>query len=262
MLCCFGRGGSSVVWNLIGASPAALMMGKEWHQAAFASQRLPRLVRALHRSGRLPANSIPLRLLNTAIARTFARRAATSLEPDQLAAKPDARGPVVKLMDYHLLFLPAVAKAQGPMQPLVLCRNPLAQAEGLMRSGLSAAAAAAWCDDVLRLMHRAARQHGAPVFRFEDLIADPAAFTRRLYEVLSLPWPHDGRFRLKAKGYGAERLGDIDVGRAYTRLSLDQLEEFLDPAVNVAAIGRLSDGDRRVIRARTADAAALFGYDL
>lgn len=261
VLCCFGRGGSSVVWNLIGASPDVLMMDQEWHQAAFKGNTLPpRAARALHRQGLLSPLSLPMKAFNRAFAPLAAKRTAGALEPGQREIKPAARAAVMKLMDYHLLFLSSIEHAHASVQPLILTRDPLAQAEGLMRSGLSAGAAGQWCRNVLALMDGIHRRTGAPVFRFEDLISEPAVFTHRLYDTLGLAWPPEGMVRVKVKGYGAQRQGDVDVGQAYRRLPVSELASFLDPAVNAQAIARLSPADREEILSATADLAANFGY--
>lgn len=51
VLNCFGRGGSSIVWNMIASSPDVLWPGLEWHQSVFGSQHVLR--KAMRRTGQL-----------------------------------------------------------------------------------------------------------------------------------------------------------------------------------------------------------------
>ncbi len=42
VLNCYGRGGSGIVWRMIGSSPDVIMTGDEWHVGVFGGARLPR----------------------------------------------------------------------------------------------------------------------------------------------------------------------------------------------------------------------------
>jgi len=261
VLCCFGRGGSSLAWRMIGSSPDVLMMSEEWHVAMGGGFTLPgRLARRAYAAGLVSPGGAAMRGLAALLGPAAARRAVAAVDRAEPGAKPHASGLAVKLMDYQLVHLPVIAGGFPAVRPAILTRDPLAQAESLMRSGLSVEAAARWCADVLRLMEWVGARWDAPVFRFEDLLSDPAAFADTLYARLALRPPPDGRIGAKRKAFGAERITDAPAIGPVERLNPEELRAFVDAEVNAKAIARLSDAERSTIRRIVGPGAAAFGY--
>lgn len=261
VLCCFGRGGSSLAWRMIGSSPDVLMMSEEWHVAMGEAFALPaRLARRAYAAGLVSPGGAAISGAAALLGGAAARRAVAAVAPDEAAAKPAARGLAVKLMDHQILHLPVIAAGFPAVRPVILTRDPLAQAESLMRSGLSVEEAALWCADVLRLMDWARVRWDAPVFRFEDLLSDPAGFADALYARLALTPPPDGRIDAKRKAFGAARISDAPAVGPVERLSRAELRAFVDAEVNTQAIARLSEAERAVVRRITRSRAGAFGY--
>ena len=261
VLCCFGRGGSSMVWNFMGASPSVLMMANEWHQSALAGlPPVQKAARTLYRKGLLSPTGSLLQALQAPFAGMARDRVMAALEDGEAEAKQNAPYVAVKLMDYHQLFLPMIERGFGQVKPIILIRDPLAQCEGLMRSGLGLEAACQWYVNVVELMSLVRSRFGAPVVRFEDLLADPQCFAADLQNALGIPPRADGGLRVKEKGYGAERQGNTDMGRGHRWLASAELRGFVDPEVNVKAVARLSPEEAETIRRRTGKIAATFGY--
>ena len=97
VLNCFGRGGSGIVWRMIGSSPDVIMTRNEWHVAVFGEKGgcVGHLWRCV---GQRPSDRLaPFQRYALGKTREMQR-------PVDVAAKPDARSLVVKLMDYHLVF--------------------------------------------------------------------------------------------------------------------------------------------------------------
>ena len=256
-LCCFGRGGSSIVWNMLGSSPDAVVMRREWHQAVFAgADGLRRALRWINRRGWL-RTAPPV--LTAPLARAAALRVVSDMRSEDMAAKPGADAVVIKLMDHNLWRLPLIAQGFGSIRPVILTRDPLAQCESLMRSGLSVEVAADWYRDVAEAMVWIRDRYAAPVFRFEDLVEQPDDFAQRLFPALSLAAPRD--YRLKKKRYGTARDPiHRDVTGTHIIIPASGLRDFIDPKVNVESIERLGPDQRGLIAKATAIPARSLGY--
>jgi hypothetical protein len=262
VLCCPGRGGSSIVWNLIGSSSSVLMTVGEWHELALPGGKPARsILRRAYSTGVASPESPAGRVANRALAHSAARRLRAGIENEDVVSKPGAGDLAVKLMDYQLFWLPAIQRGFGTIKPVILTRHPLAHAESLMRSKLSVERAAQWCSDVLHLMIWVRDRWSAPVVRFEDLLQDPEKFARRLYKELHLEAEHLGMYRLKRKDYGEQRnQWSAQLGKR-VHLPAADLRNFVDPAVNEKAIARLTAEQRRVIMKIARPAAEQFGYE-
>ena len=184
VLNCFGRGGSGIVWRMIGSSPDVIMTRKEWHVAVFGERRrLRRALLAMCRSAPI-RSSAPFQRYALGKTREMQR-------PVDVATKADARSLVVKLMDYHLVFAQTIGASFERATFINLTRHPYGQCESLMRSGLSLEEACRWYVDVARMMAKQV-ESGAITVRFEDM-CHPS--DRDLRRALPLPWRAVGRGR-------------------------------------------------------------------
>lgn len=254
-LCCFGRGGSSIGWNLIGSSADVLMTSEEWHRIVFdgaVSQKLRRLIVGGRRRSLPTAAARLQRALSPLYAGAVKRKTIRSVPSAEWDLKPNARHLVIKVMDHHIDLLPAISAAFGnDICVVVLTREAEPQIESLLRSNLTLAQACRWYNHVIGSMSRLLEE-GAMHLKFEDLIYDPGSAITRLYEDLQIAPPPNGKYRVKAKTFGEIRTATTDVTSGkMLHLSLDELRGFIDRNVNRKAVGRLSPSKLAVIR-RTA----------
>jgi hypothetical protein len=253
VLNCFGRGGSGIVWRMLGSSPDVIMTSKEWHVAVFGERR--RLRKALFVASRSAA------IRSSAAFRRYALSKTREMQrPADVATKTDARSLVVKLMDYHIVFAQMIGASFERATFINLTRHPYGQCESLMRSGLSLEAACRWYDDVARMMARHA-ESGAITVRFEDVVTRPIETCDGLYRSLGVRWSEDGRFEFKVKPYGTERTADVGVeDREFIRIGAQEASQQIDASVLRGETERLSDTQRQAIWDLTGAAAARLGY--
>ncbi|RWB36368.1 sulfotransferase [Mesorhizobium sp.] len=254
LLNCFGRGGSSIVWNIIGSSPDVLMPKYEWHVGVFG--RFHKLRKAAcHIGGAVNWASVPVfwRHMRAATAETVL--------PGERNEKAQARYVVLKVMDYYIAFDDAIARGFMEARNLVLTRHPLPMCEGLIRSDLSEASAIKWYNDVTSLMFKASRKRDALSLRFEDLIQSPDAFVRSLYHALGIAAAEDGKIRFKVKSFGTARKTNADAATGEKlRIKLDEASDHIASDVNTRAVARLDRSARHRIWEGTRATAELFDY--
>lgn len=252
ILNCFGRGGSNIVWNMIGSSPDAIMPPGEWHQAVFGKHNWIR--KTMRGAGRIiDWNLVP------GFTRFAAERTRLSLAGRDAAARAQAKAVTLKVMGHHIVFANAIEAAFDSHRHIILTRHPLAMCEGFIRGGKSERAAVATYNGIVRNMMGIARR-GALQVTFEAMIADPAAFCARLQADLGLTSPADGLIRYKRKTFGAERTTRDHGAREVVRLTPDELRREIDANANRDAVSRLTDAQRRSIWQATRETASAFGY--
>jgi hypothetical protein len=253
VLTCFGRGGSGIVWRMIGSSPDVIMTSEEWHVGVFGGAKtvrkgLPWAFRSLGIQSFEP-------LQRYAFRKTLAMQ-----RPIDVTTKTEARSLVVKLMDYHIVFAQMIGSSFERATFVNLTRHPYGQCESLMRSGLSLEGACRWYGDVARMMAKHA-ESGAITVRFEDVVTRPIETCDGLYRSLGVRWSEDGKFEFKIKPYGSERMADVGVeDREIVRIGREDAGEQIVPSVLRGETERLSDAQRRAIWHLTGAGAARLGY--
>ncbi|RWE57037.1 hypothetical protein [Mesorhizobium sp.] len=254
LLNCFGRGGSNIVWNIIGSSPDVLMPYREWHEGVFG--RFYKLRKAAcHVGGAVNWACVPF------LWRHMRAATAESLRHGERNEKSQARYVVLKVMDYYIAFDDAIARGFMEARNLVLTRHPLPMCEGLIRSGLSEARAIKWYNDVTSLMFKASRKRDALLLRFEDLIQSPDPFVKSLYDALGIAAAEDGRIRFKVKSFGTERMTNTNAATGEKqRIRLDEVSDHIASDVNTRAVARLDRSARQRIWTGTRATAELFDY--
>jgi hypothetical protein len=248
----YGRGGSGLVWRMIGSSPDVIMTSKEWHVGVFGERR--RLRKGLLLASRSPGirSSEPLR--RYALAKTCEIQ-----RPSDVVTKAGARSLVVKLMDYYIVFARMIGKSFERATFINLTRHPYGQCESLMRSGLSLEQACRWYSDVAGMM--ADQDPGAIGVRFEDVITRPIETCDELYRSLGVRWSEDGKFEFKVKPYGGDRTAGVSVAdKEFIRIGAKDASHHVDASVLRGEQERLSDAQRRAIWKLTGAAAARLGY--
>ena len=253
VLNCFGRGGSGIVWRMIGSSPDVIMTRKEWHVAVFGERRrLRKVLLAVCGLGAI-RSSAPFQRYTLGKTREMQR-------PLDVATKADARSLVVKLMDYHLVFAQTIGASFERATFINLTRHPYGQCESLMRSGLRLEEACQWYGDVARMMAKQ-RESGAITVRFEDMVTRPIETCDGLYRSLGVRWSEDGKFEFKVKPYGTDRTADVGVeDKDFIRIGAEDVSVQIDPSVLRGETERLSAAQRRAIWDLTGTEAARLGY--
>ena len=256
LLNCFGRGGSSIMWNMIGSSPDVLMPSGEWHEAFYG--RWPIVGRALRRVTRPTGLNVPaLRPLSWLVR----KRAFSSVPQDELRNKPRATSIVLKLMDHHIAMNSAIAASFPEASQVVLVRNPLAQCESFLRSGLNLKEATARYTEVMGRLITLAARSDTFVYRFDDLVRNPFAARDDLYDRLSISVSSCGSFKMKHKKFGEDRTPAVRraIG-PYVDVTPQNVSELIDKDVNKRSVLRLSDEQRAFIWQETNEVASYFHY--
>jgi hypothetical protein len=253
VLNCYGRGGSGIVWRMIGSSPDVIMTSEEWHVGVFgATKTLRRGLLWAFRSLGIQSFE-PLR-------RYAFRKTLDMRRPSEVSTKTDARSLVVKLMDYHIVFAQMIGTSFERATFINLTRHPYGQCESLMRSGLRLEEACRWYEDVARMMAQQT-ESGAITVRFEDVVTRPIETCDELYRSLGVRWSEDGKFEFKVKPYGNDRTADVGVeDKEFIRVGPEDASERIDASVLRGETDRLSDTQRAAIWNHTGRAAARLGY--
>jgi hypothetical protein len=254
VLNCYGRGGSGIVWRMIGSSPDVIMTTDEWHVGVFGEAKIPRKGAVLAFRALGMSSFEPMR-------RYVLKKTIQMQRPDDLAVKAEARFCVVKLMDYHIVFSEMIRRSFRWTTFVNLTRHPYGQCESLMRSGLSLEDASRWYADVAQMMARRA-EAGAIAVRFEDIVTQPMQACDKLYRALGVRWAADGRFEFKIKRYGERRTKGVDVRHGeFVRLGAGDVGCRIDASVLRGERDRLSNHQRKEIWNLTGEMASHFGYD-
>lgn len=254
VLTCFGRGGSGIVWRMIGSSPDVIMTNDEWHVGVFGTRK------TLRRGVPLVFRSLGIESLEP-LRRYAFRKTLEMQRPNDVATKPDAGSLVVKLMDYHIVFAQMIAASFERATVVNLTRHPYGLCESLMRSGLSLGEACRWYRDVALMMVKQT-ESGAISVRFEEVVAHPIETCDRLYRSLGVRWSEDGKFEFKTKPYGEQRTEDVDVRHgAVCRIGAADAGLCIDATVLSGERERLSDYQRKAIWNLAGETATRLGYD-
>jgi hypothetical protein len=253
VLNCYGRGGSGIVWRMIGSSPDVIMTSEEWHVGVFGTKN------ALRKGAPLAFRSLGIHSFEP-LRRYALRKTLEMQKPNDVTTKTDARSLVVKLMDYHIVFAQMIGTSFERATFVNLTRHPYGLCESLMRSGLSLEDAGRWYDEVARMMVQHA-ERGAICVRFEDVVTRPMETCDGLYRSLGVRWSEDGKFEFKVKPYGTDRMADVGVeDRDFIRIGAQDASQQIDASVLRGETERLSETQRRAIWDRTGGAAGRLGY--
>lgn len=100
------------------------------------------------------------------------------------------------------------------------------------------------------------------LFRFEDVLEDPVAALRRLYEAADLDIARVGQLRLRSKEHfqqNGSRGSSWEIGHHHW-LDFDQVHEFIDPNIDRLHRERLEPDERSEVVKRTAPVRERLGY--
>ncbi len=262
-LCCFGRGGSNIVWSAIASSPDVISMADEWHRAVyghipFAGDHLRRLVRYVQRRHVCTRRDTGKEAASSAITRGIARFMMSSLRMRDVEDKPEAKAIVAKVMDYSLFNVDLIGREFRSTRLVVLTRHPLGQCESLMRSGASLENAIIKYCEVGTAMAKLADRDGHLV-HFEELANDPNKTYEDLFGFLDVSRPD--AYWMKRKKFGDARDKNTDVGRSdYHLIPARKLPEVIDKTAFEKSAARLSPAQSERIMAQCGSTAEQLGY--
>jgi Sulfotransferase family len=253
VLNCYGRGGSGIVWRMIGSSPDVIMTNEEWHVGVFGDRKM------LRKGAPLAFRSLGIQSFGP-LRRYALRKTLEMRRLNDVTTKSDARSLVVKLMDYHIVFAQMIGTSFERATFVNLTRHPYGQCESLMRSGLSLEEACQWYRDVALMMAKQA-DSGGITMRFEEVVTRPIEACDRLYRSLGVRWSEDGKFEFKVKPYGTDRMADVGVeDKKFIRIGVGDVTQQIDASVLRGETERLSDSQRRAIWDLTGAVAERLGY--
>lgn len=256
ILNCFGRGGSNIVWNIIGGSPDVLMPNAEWHKCFYGENLIiGRALRKITRPWTIDVPCVP------GLTRRVKERTLAAISDQERQCKRDASSIVVKLMDHHICMNTAIRQSFPLSEQVILARHPVAQCESLLRSGLNLEQAVSWYMDVCQRYARLLKTHNAHIIKFEDVVRDPFGVRDSVYHQLGIKVPDSGAFRIKQKKFGDSRTSNSDAIGNNVSVTKENVHSFIDATVNVKAIARVSEEAQAYIWARTGALVRVFGYE-
>lgn len=256
ILNCFGRGGSSILWNMIGSSADVLMPGVEWHQGFYG--RHPAAGRVLRKVSRPWGLDVPA---IAGLRPLIRRRVISSVPGSEWDSKPDADATVIKLMDHHLAMNSAIKKTFPYYAQVILMRHPVAQCESLIRSGLTLEQAVKWYTDVVQRYTRLLAHDDAHVIKFEEMVHQPFTIRESIYRALDISVPESGAFRIKRKQFGSDRTSNNRAVGDYVDVTEENVLELIDANVNKKSIERVPDDAVAYIWDKAGTLAGNFGYE-
>lgn len=256
ILNCFGRGGSSILWNMIGSSADVLMPSVEWHQGFYGRHLIAgRVLRKISRPWSLDVPPV------VGLQSVIKKRALSSIPEIEWERKPDAKAAVIKLMDHHLSMNKVIKKAFPSYAQILLMRHPVAQCESLMRSGLTLEQAVKWYKDVVQRYIRLLEHDDVHVVKFEDMVLEPFAIRKSIYQSLGISIPDSGAFRIKRKKFGSDRTANNPAIGDYVEVTEQNVHELIDANVNKKSIDRVANDASAYIWTGAGKVAEYFGYE-
>jgi hypothetical protein len=259
-ICCFGRGGSSLLWHFLGSSPDVWMMEREWHEAVFDRMTLVRKgLRRATRHGLLRRLGSSDHFHDRMVQKFVRHRAEAALVPDGELRHPDARLVGIKVMDYNIVWHDSILRAFGGGRTVILMRRPVPQCESLLRSGLSLEQACNKYNEVAAYMADLCERPESVIVRFDDFLANPSQVMAQTCAALNIIEPTT--YVAKIKPYGSKRQASTDVSaRNLGAIPREELRDFVDSDVDALGAARLSARQRREIEERTLVSAERLGY--
>ena len=284
-LLCFSRGGSNIFWNIFLSHPEVCSPIKETLQIFGAgmrhhtlagyrvalSSRQPRLFNQWNLEERRPVSQGTQELID----RTFYRWKLTTVDDPEMRYKDQNNLYTPEEIEHSrlcaknnngLAFLSDILLEMYPQACFfALVRHPFALYEGHKRHAISNSPAE-FAEFYRRLAERMivdsqrfARYH---IIRFEDILENPLGAMKQSYRQAGLEFEAVDKIRLKAKEYlhaDGKRYSDYEVGKHYW-FGFDQLNQIIDPAINVYQSHNLTNQEKDAIRSLADSCMAYFDY--
>ena len=178
--------------------------------------------------------------------------------------KRDARI-VCKCVNGVALATPLFAHMYPDATFIALVRNGLALCEGFSRRGWSAQRFGRMYREIGSQMLTDAQQRpNYHVVRFEELLAEPAATVKKVYELAGLTAAETKKFKLQAKkSMGQDGKRHYTFGqqeKAIIWSTIDELYKHLRQDVNDNQIARLAETDKAAFLGEAHEVMTAFGY--
>lgn len=195
------RGGTNILWNLIGAHPDVVMTQNELNELFGGSVRR-RLARKLPWLIRMPPFLNALAESVTAsVARSLAEPVIGERHPGSIYTDADLSQCVIcyKGVNLDSGCHRALLKLHDRVAPVLLLRHPAAVVAGHMRRGWPFSRALARYMTTLESMERLALRSGGVFVDFDAMIMNPVEVAGSLYAHLGLRLPQPFLLKMKAK---------------------------------------------------------------
>lgn len=169
----------------------------------------------------------------------------------------------LKATDRDLYLIDMLAKAYEDVTVINIVRNGYAVADSWRRRGQPIRKAAQRYRHYMQLLLGFEEKHGALTIRFEDLMRDPFAYARKVYEFARLEPVELEKLRLKTKlivtesGEHGTTYGDPGAKHWFTRETIQQL---LIAEQSTIQKDRLSEDDMREFDQIAQDTMRRLGY--
>ncbi len=285
---CFSRGGSNIFWNIFLSHPDVVSPIEEtlqifrwdWRAPRWAGlkaillSRQPGFFDQWALTPRRPLGPVAGRFLDAELHRWKLKTLTDSemvykSETERYTPAEVQAARLCAKNNNGLVFLTAPLAALYPgARFFALAREPLALYESHLRRRTPPSASPEQFADFYNtlvnqmLADQAAYPGRAFLFRFEDLLADPAAAAHTLYTQAGLDPARAPRLRFKAKPHltaSGEHTTPYQEGRHYWFAPAD-VHQILETEINSFQSSRVPPADRDTLLSLTAETRAALGY--
>lgn len=269
---CFGRGGSNLIWNVIGSSPDVLQTRTEFHREIFRnrSERLwwrywARLDAAQPVLKFFLGQNIKNKLRGSAV--DAALRTANCYRTPHEKYRGDELGNLaitVKVMQEDIVFNKLLNSVIADLRFVAVVRHPIALIEGWKRRGRSIEDGVSdyvrLCERILAQSERFHRYH---IVRFEDFLDEPFRVASELWEFCGVAAQPEQTFRIKIKktmNQAGEHSAVGGIENTKVWINSQNVGDYLRQDINSMQEKVLRSEDLAYIRQKSSDVVRKLGY--
>jgi len=294
---CFTQGGSNILWNFIVSHPEVCSPTTETHScfengvnygmrknrrplswinfswsglALLALTRQPRLFDVRNNRPRGPVGALARRIID---ARLHRCKLESLDEPGYRYKAPDVLYTPAEVKSARLctkgnnglVFLNPVYRQMYPQARFVaMVRHPLPIYESWTRRSIVASPAefTGFYTSIAERMLAESEEQDCKLVRFEDLLGDPVATARDVYDFLELDFTAQERVRVKAKKhYRSDGTYGTDLREGeYYWFGHDELQAYFESGVSRKHVEALDPADAEAVLDGTAGVRARLAY--
>ena len=264
-----GRGGSNILWNILGSHPAVCLPLYEMSEIVGRVPLLKYVLRSrMGRSGMLRgfcASLFDRRCfkLKVGCLRDDDHRMRSESEAYSEAEIRDT-ALCLKSLNEDISLTDFLESVYEDISFFGLVRNGYALCEGMIRRGITAEEAGRiYHRDVGLMIEQEAGSTKYMLLKFEDVLSDPFGVSQQIFGLLDLRPISIPKIRLKSKGtqrkdgsYG-HRFGKPNRHYWFDR---EEIVEVLDPNIDAIQSEKLSPADRKAFERQAGAELEHFGY--
>ena len=283
----FQRGGTTILMNLVSSHPGVQILSSEVHQVFYGreTESLKKWARRFFYAAPLfitarrhilwPYRLYERRLLPYPMLRyidllfyVHKLTAADERNLDNSNTSPlrhKARARLAgKCVNGVVLATPIFAHMYPDATFIALVRNGLALCEGFIRRGWSAERLGHMYQTICeRMIYDSTRLPNYHIVRFEDMLQDPAATTRKIYEYAGLDINETKKFKLEARksmSQNGRRSTTFGQEKELQWYNLAEISNCLRQDVNENQIARLNESDKAEFLQQAQASMSHLGY--